>query len=76
MSRSYKKPFHGICVTKSNEHKVAKDSMTKSTRRMIDNNEKDIPSGTYYKKMHGADYSWRPDDGKMYNPECKKAYRK
>lgn len=74
MSRSYKKPYHGLCKTDYKDHKRSKTSMIRSTRRMLDN-EKDVPSGAHFKKLIDGHW-WRPDDGRIYKPEWAKAYRK
>lgn len=74
MSRSLKKPFHGIACCKAKHLKTAKLEMSRITRKEIDK-VTEIPSGSYYKKFLHS-WRWRPDDGKTFNPKWSKAYRK
>ena len=75
MSRSYKKnPYHGFACCKAKTLKKAKKEMTRSSRRLLEKSE-DFSNGGSYKKLNHS-WQWRPDDGKVYNPEWKKAYRK
>ncbi len=74
MSRSFKKPFHGIACCKAKNLKAAKDEMSRTSRKWINANE-EMPSGSHYKKMQHS-WKWRPDDGKTYDPLWLKAFHK
>jgi hypothetical protein len=74
MSRSFKKPYHSITCSGARagmQKKWKKDN--NDTLRHIED-EKIASSPSFYKKVND---SWSaPNDGKTYNPECKKAHRK
>lgn len=74
MSRSFKKPYHGIACCKAKDLRKAKKTLSQTTRREVENSL-DLSSGSYYKKFQHS-WRWRPDDGKTYSPIWKKAYRK
>ena len=71
MSRSYKQPYHSItCIgSRTGMQKAWKKQSNKVLRQA-----KDIENFGFYKKIVDA---WSaPNDGKTYNPEWKKAWRK
>lgn len=73
MSRSYKKPYHSTTCS------GARPGIMKSWKKQNDKSlrhkeiEENLPP-SYYKKLNDA---WSaPNDGKIYNPDYKKAHRK
>ena len=71
MSRSRKKPYHSTtCIgSRAGMQKDWKKECNRSIRH-----SKEIYNGGYFKKMN---HQWdSPNDGKRYNPEWPKAWRK
>ncbi|HEV7736066.1 MAG TPA: hypothetical protein VGO47_01675 [Chlamydiales bacterium] len=75
MSRSKKKiPIHGICGVKREFHRLYKRKMVRRARRWLSSVD-DVNDGNPFKKLE-YDWRWRPDDGRVYDPNWAKSYRK
>lgn len=73
MSRSYKKPWGGICHARSGEEKFFKKKSNRVIRRMPIDEE--IPKGNSCKHMAWEIYSF-PKDGKRFQGDDPKWKRK